>query len=169
MTFISEIWQAFRSTVKGFDSSHQLAIGIVFGMAIGLIPKDSLLPYAIALIALLTNANLLCILFSAFLFSQISPVLDPISHLLGTWILTTEPLKSFWISLYEFPVLPWTRIENTVVMGTFVLGLLLALPAHTFCFHFFEKFGSRISELVLNNRVSRWIVGSPQTPHLQKS
>ena len=170
MTFVNETWKAFRATVKGFDSSHQLAVGIAFGMIIGLIPKDSLIPYAIAAIALLTNANLLSLIVSAFVLSQLSPLFDPITHPIGAWVLTFDPLESVWISLYEIPVVPWTRIENTVVMGSLVLGLLFAVPTYALSFYFFEKFGSSISKLVFNNRVSRWIVGSTPPPaNLQKS
>ncbi len=168
MNFLREPWQAFRSTVKGFDSSHQIALGVALGMMIGLIPKDSLLPYGVALLALLTNANLLSLIVSTLIFSQLSPLLDPITHPLGAWILTFDPLESIWISLYQTPIVPWTRIENTVVMGTLMLGILLAIPVYSLSYRLYEKFGASISNLVLNNRFARWIV-SEQSPNLQKS
>ena len=60
MDAIQQSWSSFKGTVRGFDTPHQLGLGLAFGIAVGLIPKDSLLPYAIGFIAILSTANLLC-------------------------------------------------------------------------------------------------------------
>lgn len=168
MKFLKTAWNSFRSTVRGFDSPRQLALGITLGMMVGLIPKDSLLPYAIGVIALLTTANILCIAFAAIGFGCLSPTLDPVSHQLGIWILTFEPMESTWSTLFQLPFVPWTRFENTVVMGSLCLGILLAIPIYLISFYCFAKFGSAIYFYFSKTRVARWLVGSTAT-HFQKS
>jgi uncharacterized protein (TIGR03546 family) len=168
MKFLKSAWNSFRSTVKGFDTPRQLALGIVLGMIIGLIPKDSLLPYAIGVFALLTSANILCIAVGAIIFTWISPMLDSVSHQIGVWVLTFEPLESTWSTLFQLPVVPWIRFENTVVMGSLCLGLLLAIPIYFISYYCFAQFGSAIYQYFSKTRVAGWLVGNTAT-HLQKS
>jgi len=168
MNFIAELWQAFTASVKGFDSPAQLALGVSLGLVIGLLPKDSLLPYAIGLIALLTNANLLTLVISGVAFSWLGPVADPLTHQIGGWLLTLDSLDSVWVWLYQIPVVPWTRFQNTVVMGSLILGLLLSLPAYALSKQFFQAYGDACFRLIFQNRISRWLAGSPST-NLQKS
>ena len=159
MKFLNTTWTSFRSTVKGFDTPHQLALGVALGMVIGMIPKDSILPYAIGLIALLTTANILSMAVSAHVFSGISPLLDPISHPIGEKILTFEPLQPTLTMLFQIPVVPWTRFENTVVTGSLFLGLLLTIPIYFIAIYCFKKFGSTIYFYFSRTRAARWLVG----------
>ncbi len=168
MKFLNSAWSSFRSTVKGFDTPHQLALGITLGMVIGWVPKDSLIPYALGVLALLTTANLLCIAIAAIAFSWISPLLDPFSHQLGVWVLTFAPLESTWSKLIQLPVVPWTRFENTVVTGSLGLGLLMAIPIYSISYYCFAKFGSAIYFHFSRSRVARWLVGN-NANNLQKS
>lgn len=170
MKFLNDIWDAFASSVKGFDSPRQLALGLTLGLIIGLVPKDSLIPYVVLIFALLTNANLLLLIVAGLTSSLISPLLDPISHGLGMWVLTFDPLESFWVWCCQLPVVPWTRLENTVVMGSLTLGLLVAIPIYIIGFQFFQRFGEPFFNLIFQNRLARWFIGSPaHAPNLQES
>ena len=124
-------WTNFKGTIRGFDTPHQLGLGMAFGVAVGLIPKDSLLPYAIGVVAILSTANLLCFVIGVILAHVISPALDHITHVIGSWFLTFSPLEPIWANIIELPLVPWTRFNNSVVMGTLVLGVLLAVPTYT--------------------------------------
>lgn len=131
MDAIQQSWTQFKGTVRGFDTPHQLGLGMAFGVAVGLIPKDSLLPYAIGVIAILSTANLLCFAIGLIAAHIVSPLLDHLTHLIGSWFLTFNPLEPMWATLIEWPLVPWTRFNNTVVMGTLILGILLAVPVYT--------------------------------------
>lgn len=131
MDAIQQSWTSFRGTVRGFDTPHQLGLGLAFGIAVGLIPKDSLLPYAIGVIAILSTANLLCFGIGVVVAHFISPALDHLTHEIGSWFLTFSPLEPLWATLSEFPLVAWTRFNNSVVMGTLILGILLAVPIYT--------------------------------------
>ena len=168
MNALKSIWNSFKGTVKGFDTSRQLALGVAIGLMIGLIPKDSLLPYAIALVGILSRANLLSLGLSAVVFSWASPLIDPVLHRLGHWALTYDSLQSTWTWLYQIPVIPWTRFDNTVVMGALLAGLALCIPVHFISRMLFEKFGSLIAKALLNTRLATWLIGDP-APNPQKS
>jgi uncharacterized protein (TIGR03546 family) len=137
-------------------------------MIIGLIPKDSLIPYALGVFALLTTANILCIGIATVAFSWFSPLLDPISNRIGHWVLTFDQFEPTWSALFQLPIVPWTRFENTVVMGSLCLGLLLAFPIYSISYYCFTKFGSAIYLYFCKTRVARWLFGS-HISHLQES
>lgn len=163
MNFLAELWQAFLASVKGFDTPRQLALGVSLGMVIGLLPKDSLLPYVIGTLALLTNANLLTLIVSGLFFSWIGPAADPLTHRIGGWLLTFDSLESTWVWLYQVPLMPWTRFENTVVMGSLILGVLSSFPVYSLSKQFFKAYGDTFFSFIFRNRISRWLVGSPST------
>ena len=161
MNFLAELWQAFLASIKGFDSPGQLALGVSLGLVVGLLPKDSLLPYVIGAIALLTHANLLTLIASTLFFSWIGPAADPLTHRIGGWLLTIDSLESVWAWLYQIPLMPWTRFENTVVMGSLTLGVLSSFPVYSLSKQFFGTYGESFFSLLFRNRISRWLVGSP--------
>ena len=131
MDAIQQSWTSFRHTVRGFDTPHQLGLGLAFGIVVGLIPKDSLFPYVIGVIAILSTANLLCFAIGVVVAHVVSPALDQLTHVIGSWFLTLSPLEPIWATLNEFPLVAWTRFNNSVVMGTLILGILFAVPIYT--------------------------------------
>ena len=99
------------------------------------------------LLALL-NVNLAAGYAAAALFSLLSPLLDPLTHRLGLSLLEAQALRPLWSSLYDAPILPWTRFNNTVVLGSFLLGLALLFPVYRAATPLFaryqERYGARI-------------------------
>lgn len=162
MNFFGEIWQSFRSTIRGFDSPHQLALGLTLGLMVGLLPKDSLLPYMLGTLAILTPGNLVCLALGVVVGSIAGPFCDTFTHEIGGWILTFAPLQSTWASLYKLPIVPWTRFENTVVMGSLALGVLAALPIYFVSKTTFKAFGPRAYAIVTDNRFTRRWLSTPQ-------
>jgi uncharacterized protein (TIGR03546 family) len=145
MDVFRDSWNNFKGTVRGFDTPHQLGVGMALGVAAGLIPLDSALPYIIALVALLSTSNLLCFGIGATLAHFVSPSLDHLTHIIGTWVLTFDPLEATWATLASSPVVPWTRFNNSVVMGTLVLGLIAATPIYSITRITSQKIGYWIS------------------------
>ena len=157
-------WSLFRKTVRGVDSSRQLALGITFGMFVGVLPKDSLLTYGFGTLMLLTTANLLCGGIAGFAFSWIGSILDPFAHQIGQRVLTYEPLAETWAWLYQIPLMPWTRFENTVVMGSLVIALAAAIPVYLISRMFFECYGESAKRALTKSHFVNWLIGSPARP-----
>ena len=162
MDAIQQSWTSFKGTVRGFDTPHQLGLGLAFGIAVGLIPKDSLLPYAIGVIAILSTANLLCFGIGVIVAHVVSPALDHLTHVIGSWFLTFSPLEPIWAPLSEFPLVAWTRFNNSVVMGTLILGILLAVPIYTM-----TRVVSRSASRWFVSRWERRSADSPSTANTQ--
>ena len=154
-------WQSMRTSVRGFDTSRQLAMGVAIGMMIGLVPKDSVFVYLFALVLLLSTSNLLTGLISTFCFSWIAPLLDPITNSIGHFFLTIEGLGQAFARLNEIPLIPWTRFENTVVTGSVLLGLILLLPTYAISKQIFERYGKSLAKAFLRSSIGRWLAGVP--------
>jgi uncharacterized protein (TIGR03546 family) len=111
-------------------SPNQIAWGISLGVVLGLIPKDNLT--AIALIATIAfiRVNQLSACLVAIGFTLLGGLLDPISNTLGLRLLNQPLFASGIARLYEVPLLPWTCLDNSIVVGGMLLGLACLLPTY---------------------------------------
>lgn len=160
-TGTTRFWKLFRGTVRGVDTSQQLALGMTFGMFIGLIPKDSFFVYGFGVLMLLSTANLLCGAISGIAFSWIAMAIDAPADAIGKWVLTDERFEATWAWLYQLPVVPWTRFDNTVVTGSLIISFLVALPLYYVSRYFFDVYGAAIKQKIASTQVMKWLVGSP--------
>lgn len=109
-------------------SPAKIALGAAFGVLIGLIPKASVLCPLLLLVVFLLGGNLL---FGAvtFLFCTLgSRWTAPMAESLGETVLGTPGSLVALDRLYELPLLPWTQLNNTLVLGQTLIGLGLFLP-----------------------------------------
>ncbi len=112
------------------DSPRQMAAGLACGLLLGLIPKGNLLAILVASMLLATRMSLATGIAAALCISLVAPWCDPVTHRLGYGVLTFPPLQSVWRSLARLPLAPWTSFNNTVVMGSLLLGTLLMYPTY---------------------------------------
>ncbi|UCE04492.1 MAG: TIGR03546 family protein [bacterium] len=125
LKIISKFIKAFRSG----ESPAQIAAGFSFGFLIGLMPFWTLQGVVLFILLILLNINLAAGTVALLLASLFAYLLDPIFHDIGFFILTGIPaLQGLWESLYNIPLGPLTRFDNTVVMGSFLGGLVLVFP-----------------------------------------
>ncbi|QEG23452.1 TIGR03546 family protein [Mariniblastus fucicola] len=153
-----------QNRISAINSPHELALGIAFGVVIGLMPKDSVIPWAIGLVFLLSRANLLCGIVAVIGMSIVSPSLDAISDKLGMAVLSTEFLQSTFASWTEIPWVGWTRFNNTVVTGSLALGVLICVPIYCAGQIFFRLWGIAMIERVMNTKLIRAIFGEAEEP-----
>jgi uncharacterized protein (TIGR03546 family) len=127
-------------------SPHQLALAVALGVAIGLVPKLNLIALMWLLLLFVCRVNLLVGLLTACLVSLVGVLLDPYMHRLGDWLLGTEMLHPLFLNIYRLPLGPWTSINNTVVVGATVLGLLQFIPMYRYARSFFTHRSAQLSE-----------------------
>lgn len=159
-----KLWRMFRETVRGYDTSRQLAAGVAIGMVIGLVPKDSLFCYVLGLLMLISTANLLCGTISIFAFSWIGFLFDSVFHKVGAMVLTYQPLEATWGRLFQLPIVPWTRFDNTVVTGSLVVGLIATIPVYIISYKIVEAISPHLKIAADKSKIYRWIVGDNDSP-----
>ncbi len=139
----------FRFLAKALtdeSTPRQLALGFAFGLVVGLVPKGNLTAIALMIALCATRINLGAGMLSAFLFSWLGMLIDPLTHQIGFLLLTAESLRSLWTCFYNIPVMPWTDFNNTIVLGSLVLGLMLFYPAYRTSLPFFDRYTSKMSD-----------------------
>ena len=120
--------RVLANVLSAAATPRQIAFGFALGMLIGLVPKGNLTAAVLMVILLGTRVNLGAGMAGAALFSWIGVLADPLTHRIGEGLLTRASLQPVWVYLYELPLAPWTGFNNTVVLGSLLLGLWLFYP-----------------------------------------
>ncbi|MBL4884841.1 MAG: TIGR03546 family protein [Planctomycetaceae bacterium] len=143
------------------ESSHkQIAVGIALGMIVGLVPKGNLLAFVLLMSFSSLRISLPAVFFSAFAFSWVAMLIDPVTHWVGEAVLTQSSLVPFWTWLYDHPLVPWTQFNNTIVMGSLLIGIGACYPLYRVALHLVEKYEPAVSTRVKKMRLSKWLFGA---------
>ena len=101
---------------------RQISLGFALGMIPGLNPFTS--PHNL-LVILFVRVNIGAAMLSWAAFGILAYALDPLFHQIGLFILTgVGSLQGLWTALYNAPLVPYTRFNNSVVMGSLIFSLL---------------------------------------------
>ena len=164
--FWLKIFAKFVKVLREGGTPAQLAGGFSLGFFIGLTPGWPLHILLVTLLLLLLNLNLSMAAVGAAIAVALSWLLDPVIESMGGWLLQdVAALQSLWTTLYNNSLLMLTRFNNTVIMGSFALGLLL-LPVlfvlvRMLVKNYREVFLAnldkwRLTRLIKNSWIYRW-------------
>lgn len=121
---LQQIFNFFK-LLNSETGHNQIAAGIALGFVLGLSPTLSLQTLLVFLIIFLFRVQAGAAFLSAFFFKFIGYTLDPVVDPLGRWVLEQPPMRPLFIELYNMPLVPLTRFNNSIVMGSGVLALAL--------------------------------------------
>ncbi|HUT90400.1 MAG TPA: TIGR03546 family protein [Thermoguttaceae bacterium] len=155
--------QPLRGLARLFTAAgtpRQLALGLAMGMLIGLVPKGNLTAVLLAVILLASRVNLGAGMIGAALFSWVGMLVDPLSHRIGQAFLTHESLQPTWAYLYDLPLAPWTALNNTVVLGSLLLGLWLFYPVYRLSELAFAHGQPRVVDWLKKYRIGQLLGGA---------
>lgn len=117
--------------LKAFSQHNQIwqmALAISLGVVAGLIPKLNLLAVVIYAIIVVCPVHTVLAISVSLLVSLCANQLDPLTHRLGMWLLAHPKAEGLWLRLDVVPLVPWFNLHNSVVLGSFVAGLILFYP-----------------------------------------
>jgi uncharacterized protein (TIGR03546 family) len=106
----------------------EIAAGAAMGLLLALVPTGNLLWVALFVLTAFLKLNLGIELLVLVVLRPFAPLADPLLHQVGSAILTGAGLEGFFTTLYNLPLVPFTRFNNTVVMGALAAGLALWIP-----------------------------------------
>ena len=117
-----------RKAIAGRRYPGQLAWGIGLGVMLGLVPQGNLVAIALLILVLSLRINhamtALCGVAASFGAAQ----LDPYSHKVGLWLHQNETFAQYAQQAWSLPLVPWTDLNNTLVLGSFVIAIGSVLP-----------------------------------------
>ncbi len=126
MEFFYKFLKVFNSAAKPW----QVTLAIVLAMISGFVPLEGVQGFVILLIILVINIPIAIYLFFTANFALIGYLLDPVFETVGYALLTMDALEGVWTSLYNIGFFRLFHFDNTIVTGSWVVSLLLALPLY---------------------------------------
>ncbi len=128
MTLLLKQIFSFIQLLNSETGHNQLAAGLACGLILGFAPTLSLQGILVLLVILLFRVQMGAAFLSAFFFKFTAWILDPVSDQIGKGILEQPSLRPLFVELYNMPIVPLTRFNNSVIMGAGVLSLILVIP-----------------------------------------
>lgn len=117
---------AFIKLLNSDTGNISLAMGMTCGFILGMTPTLSLHSLLIFLILFFFRIQIGAALVTAFFFKFVAFLLDPVFHMVGSKVLEMESLRGFFTTLYNMPIIPFTRFNNSIVMGSAVVTFTLS-------------------------------------------
>lgn len=130
-----------------------LSSGIALGFVLGMSPFLSLQGLLIIILCLFFRVQLGALFVSSFFFGFAAYLMDPMFHSIGTKLLTDPGLKSLWTTLFNMPLIPLTRFNNTIVLGAGVLGFALTPVVFILSNILIKKYRELIVERIKNTKL----------------
>lgn len=117
---------AFIKLLNSDTGNVSLALGMTCGFILGMTPVLSLHSLLIFMILFFFRIQIGAALVMAFFFKFVAFLLDPIFHDVGSKVLEMDSLAPIFTKLYNMPLVPFTRFNNSIVMGSAVVTFILA-------------------------------------------
>ncbi len=146
---ISRISKRIIAILSQHRKPTQIAWGIAIGIMLGLIPKDNLVALSLVVFLACVRINQLVAYFTAVSLSLISAWMNTMTIYAGSILLDQPAVASGIGYLYQFPVLPWTCLENTLVIGGIAVGLATLLPSYVICWWSLSNAKQRMDSIEL--------------------
>lgn len=107
----------------------QVSLALAFSLIVGLTPLWSVHNLFILLLVLLLRVNVSAFLLGTAFFSGVAYLFDPLFHRLGLAVLMAPSLEGVWTSLYNTTLWRIERFNNSIVMGSVLVSLVLFVPS----------------------------------------
>lgn len=124
MFLVKQLLALFK-LLNSETGTNQIAAGIALGFILGQSPMLSLQAFLVFFLIFFFRIQMGAAFLSAAFFKLIGLALVPIYAQIGEVVLTQASLEGIFTTLYNMPLIPLTRFNNTVVMGAGILGILL--------------------------------------------
>jgi uncharacterized protein (TIGR03546 family) len=135
-------------------SPTEVAFGAALGAFIGLSPYQTPQNVIFFLLIFLLKVNVGSAILSAGIFAVIAHFFDPVFDKIGYALLVrADSLTPFWTSLYNMPIVPFTKFYNTVVLGSFVSAIVLFVPIFIFSKWFIVYYRNNLQAKVQNWKI----------------
>lgn len=129
MTLLLKQLFAFFKLLNSDTGLNSLAAGLSLGLILGFSPFVSLQTLIVFIIIFFFRVQMGAAFLSAFFFKLVAWMIDPLADILGRHFLETEALRPMFVSLYNMPLVPLTRFNNSIVAGSGLIGFMLVIPA----------------------------------------
>jgi uncharacterized protein (TIGR03546 family) len=160
MLALLKLIQSIIKTLHSAGTPGQVAAGMALGSALGLTPIMNVHNLIIFSFLVLLNLSFGGGMLGWMMFVPIGFLLDPVFDSVGSRLLTAESLRPLWTALTNTPILPYTNFNNTVVLGSFVSWVVLAVPIFFAARYGIARYRATVGERVRQSRLYKAVTAS---------
>lgn len=160
MIALLKLIQSIIKTLHSAGTPGQVAAGMALGAALGLTPLVNLHNLVIFSLLVLLNVSFGGGMLGWMLFVPIGFLLDSLFDQIGLSLLTAPALRPLWTDWTNTPILPYTNFNNTIVLGSLVAWLVLAVPIFFAARYGVAKYRATVGERVRQSRFYKAVTAS---------
>jgi uncharacterized protein (TIGR03546 family) len=123
--------QSLVKTLHSEGTPAQIGLGVALGAALGLTPIANAHNLLVLLLLAVLNVSFGAGMLAWGVFVPVGFMLDPVFDRVGHWLLIdATSLRPLWTTWDNTPVLALTNFNNTVVLGSVIVWLVLFAPIY---------------------------------------
>ena len=139
----------------------QISGGVVIGTFVGLVPFNWLYSLTVGSLLYFLNVNGGMGFIAIFLVGFVAFLIDPIAHSIGSFLLMDVGfLKPLWTLIYNVPILPFAKLNNTVTLGSIVVAAIVAFPIYIIVKKLVTKYRTVVMVRIQNLRIMKVLSAS---------
>jgi uncharacterized protein (TIGR03546 family) len=160
MFALLKLIQSIIKTLHSDGTPGQVAAGIALGAVLGLTPLMNVHNLVVFSFIVLLNVSFGGGMLGWALFVPLGFLLDPVFHRIGESLLMAPSLRGLWTAWYNTPLVPYTNFNNTVVLGSVVAWLVLAIPIYFAAKVGVARYRATIGERVRQSKLYKAVTAS---------
>ncbi|MDH5445595.1 MAG: TIGR03546 family protein [Gammaproteobacteria bacterium] len=150
---ITKLIKAFNSDIE----PEQISLGIAFAMIVGFTPLWSLHNLLVLFLVFMLKVNGAAFTAGIALFALLGYLLDPLFHHVGLLLLQMDALNGLWVWMYNSTLWRIENFNNTIVMGSLVISLLLFVPVYLSSIQLISKYRVQLKALIEKLKLTRFM------------
>jgi len=147
--------------LNGNVSKTQIAAGFAWGILLGLIPVGNAFWIVLFLVSFFFThhhgGKIAALAIIKVLYPLIAYPIDSV----GWFVLHMDSLTGFFTKLYNMPFVPFTKFNNTLVMGGLTSGIILWLPIFFLFITIIPIYRNTLGPKIRNSKIVQAIVKFP--------
>jgi uncharacterized protein (TIGR03546 family) len=129
MLALLKFLQSLVKTLHSDGTPTQIGLGVALGAALGLTPIANVHNLLVLLLLAVLNVSFGAGMLAWAVFVPVGFMLDPLFDRVGHWLLIdATSMRSLWTTWDNTPGLALTNFNNTIVLGSVVVWLVLFVP-----------------------------------------
>lgn len=151
----------FFKTLNTNCKPSQIANSFCIGLILGFMPKNNVFWFILLVFFAFVRINKCGYCIMILLGSLFAFLLDGLFDYIGYAVLTFAPLEGFFSTLIEIPLVGFTKINNTIVCGSFVFGLVCYIPLFFILLMFIKIWRKKLVPTFVNSKLCKAIYKIP--------
>lgn len=160
MTLLLKQLFNFFKLLNSDSGLNQLSLGLACGVILGFAPILSLQSLLVIALCFFFRIQLGAAFLSAFFFKFVAYLIDPMADTLGRTLLESEALRPLYLQLFNMPLVPLTRFNNSIVMGSAVISIILVIPLFYLFRFLVQKYREKIVSRYKESKIWKAWIGT---------